>query len=727
MAARPPQGNSDTRQIGMDNTRQHLKYDVWNRSAKPLAIPGGMSSTAPGRRGVCTSMVESADALLSRSLLEQCRLDESPGSMSPGSSEASWKSRWWSDATNSNKTSLSTCRTWWSSVGHSQTVEDHDRNDHGNPIQEGPKFAKQQTAVQRCWSHVSALTSMLGSVQGPEPICPPKHDIWALMATARKFQPCLGNLARCSAKDSRKVQSCPDPRTQKILDHEALSPSSASKPVAIPASKSHLSRPIPADESTDTSYTSSDQTTAMKTSCSTDSSPGLLSREEQKRLLLDRLMEHFFAELVRGGQAKTGNGSGFPAQQGTKSMAGSSSRKGATGRNGPPGRGKRPASTDEREGSDNEDNEAPKPKKAKSEETEVRRLACPFFKRNPHKYKDQSKCVGPGWMTVHRLKEHLYRRHMLPIHCYRCREVFASDRLLQLHSRSQVRCALRDDTAQGGGQELEGIDASQERQLRSRRRTDKTEEEKWRDVFRICFPADAPDSVPTPWFELPPAWGAAASPTAHEPEIARYEEFLRRELPRRVRGELEVRIEQELSPVEESLKRQLVDIVRDMQQTLFADFRRLQSGAAPPGDDMAGDEEPEQGCGSDLKGKERATGSESPEDLVIDASTSGISFDDALQETPPMTTGWAASQPIDVFRQPQPFFDDATRFGGVIFDLGQSCGDWSWADSGYMSAAMSAVSSKINAADDDGMVCDDGSIGGQFGHAGMFGEYRDVL
>lgn len=434
-------------------------------------------------------------------------------------------------------------------------------------------------------------------------------------------------------------------------------------------------------------------------------------------------MEHFFAELVRGGQVNSGGGAGCSARTGTQSTVGCSSRKGANGQKGAPNKGKRPANTEENGGSDNEDNEAPKPKKAKSEETEVRRLACPFFKRNPHRYKDQSKCVGPGWMTVHRLKEHLYRRHMLPIHCYRCGEVFPSDRLLQLHSRSEARCAVRDDAS--GEQELEGIDASQERLLRSRRRTDKTEEEKWRDVFRICFPDEDPNSVPTPWFELPPAWGAA-SPAAQESDISRYEEFLRRELPRRVRGELEVRIEQELSPVEESLKRQLVDIVRDMQQRLFADFRRLQGESAPPqGDDMAEDEEPGRICVGDVKGKGKATASESPEDLIVEASTSGASLDDPVQETPPITTGWAPSQPIDVYRQPQPFFDDATRFDGLIFDLGQSCGDWSWADSGYMSAAMSAASSKV-IADDDSMLCGDGTIGGHhFGHAGRYGEFRD--
>jgi hypothetical protein len=244
-------------------------------------------------------------------------------------------------------------------------------------------------------------------------------------------------------------------------------------------------------------------------------------------------------------------------------------------------------------------------------------------------------------------------------------------------------------------------------------------------MFRICFPADAPDSIPTPWFELPLAWGGELggyTPGSPASDIARYEEFLRRELPRRVRGELEVRIEHELSPVEESLKHQLVDIVRDMQQRLFADFRRLQ-GEVPPvppqNEEATGNEKPVGEDGGDVKGKERATALESPEDLVMETSTSGASSDGPAHETPAITAGWATAQPIDMYRQPQPLLDGVPRFDGVIFDLGQ---DWSWADSGYMSTAMSAASSKI-IADDDGMLCDDGTIGGHFG--GIYGEYRD--
>lgn len=43
-------------------------------------------------------------------------------------------------------------------------------------------------------------------------------------------------------------------------------------------------------------------------------------------------------------------------------------------------------------------------KRAKREDPEKLRFACPFFKHNPQKYKQVKTCCGPGWDTVHRLK-----------------------------------------------------------------------------------------------------------------------------------------------------------------------------------------------------------------------------------------------------------------------------------------------------------------------------------
>jgi hypothetical protein len=33
-----------------------------------------------------------------------------------------------------------------------------------------------------------------------------------------------------------------------------------------------------------------------------------------------------------------------------------------------------------------------------------RKFACPYFKRNPKKYRKWTSCPGPGWEEVHRVK-----------------------------------------------------------------------------------------------------------------------------------------------------------------------------------------------------------------------------------------------------------------------------------------------------------------------------------
>lgn len=67
-------------------------------------------------------------------------------------------------------------------------------------------------------------------------------------------------------------------------------------------------------------------------------------------------------------------------------------------------------------------------------------------------------------------------------------------------------------------------------------------------------------------------FGGNASTREAESAFDRYERYLRRELPRRVRQELEIRIDQALEPLEENLKSQIVDIVRDAQLALFQSF-----------------------------------------------------------------------------------------------------------------------------------------------------------
>ncbi|KAM7203143.1 hypothetical protein V8F20_004085 [Naviculisporaceae sp. PSN 640] len=198
-----------------------------------------------------------------------------------------------------------------------------------------------------------------------------------------------------------------------------------------------------------------------------------------------------------------------------------------------------------------------------SVESDLQRLACPFFKHNQSRYRMWRACPGPGWPTVHRIKEHVYRKHALPVRCPRCHQVFDTELQKDDHISQEERCAQTEDTSPP-----EGIDADKAKLLRSRKGKNKeaSEVEKWNEMYMILFPEADSANLPSPYYdyaaELPP-------PGSPGGEFIRYEQFLRRELPGRVRQELETRIEERINPMEETLRGELVEIVRDMQLQLF--------------------------------------------------------------------------------------------------------------------------------------------------------------
>jgi hypothetical protein len=96
--------------------------------------------------------------------------------------------------------------------------------------------------------------------------------------------------------------------------------------------------------------------------------------------------------------------------------------------------------------------------------------------------------------SVSSIREHLYRNHMLPIHCPRCQQTFSSEPLLLEHHRAEIPCTASVVPP------MEGLDALQERRLRSRKRDTevKTEEDKWRKMYKICFEQDDESKMPSP-------------------------------------------------------------------------------------------------------------------------------------------------------------------------------------------------------------------------------------
>ncbi|XTI94758.1 hypothetical protein V2W45_1257270 [Cenococcum geophilum] len=195
------------------------------------------------------------------------------------------------------------------------------------------------------------------------------------------------------------------------------------------------------------------------------------------------------------------------------------------------------------------------------------RFACPYFKRNPGRHRKSRTCAGPGWASVHRVKEHLYRRHALPIHCARCCLTFKSEAELKEHYRSPNTCDMRDD------EPPEGFDNEQEKKLRSRKRSThtQTEEEMWKEMYRTLFPNDDEATFPSPYYDDRDdvSWMRHRSD-----EFSRYEDYLNRELPRRIRSEVELAVQKASEPLGVLIKRQLPEIVRNCQTKLFQAYHQ---------------------------------------------------------------------------------------------------------------------------------------------------------
>jgi hypothetical protein len=93
-----------------------------------------------------------------------------------------------------------------------------------------------------------------------------------------------------------------------------------------------------------------------------------------------------------------------------------------------------------------------------------------------------------------KVREHLYRRHALPITCPRCCESFPSDAALRDHHKAIQSCEVRLEES------IEGFDKDQEKKLKCRKKSSpaQSEEDRWRDIYRILFPEDESFEVLSP-------------------------------------------------------------------------------------------------------------------------------------------------------------------------------------------------------------------------------------
>ncbi|KAI0454375.1 hypothetical protein F5B21DRAFT_504475 [Xylaria acuta] len=203
---------------------------------------------------------------------------------------------------------------------------------------------------------------------------------------------------------------------------------------------------------------------------------------------------------------------------------------------------------------------------------EILRFACPYFKYNRTKYQQWPNCPGPGWSDVHRVKEHLYRRHRQPrFRCARCWECFDSEQNYIDHQRALVPCELE----LGERESVEGFDADQERQLRSRKKKSHivSETDKWNAVYQILFPHVLLDKIPSPFYE---------DETHTHEALTECEEYILREIPLRLREILVPEFDRDFQIIEQSLQRRAIESTRTIVASLFQEFRKLhQRGTIP--------------------------------------------------------------------------------------------------------------------------------------------------
>jgi len=223
----------------------------------------------------------------------------------------------------------------------------------------------------------------------------------------------------------------------------------------------------------------------------------------------------------------------------------------------------------------------PKAAQKRTKREPTRRFACPFAKHNPAEFKNVKTCCGPGWNDVHRVKEHVYRRHSLKNACNRCFEFFKDPKSLKEHQRTDPPCKVKKDAP------TDIISEKEEDLLRTRAKAGSSAEANWQEMYRIIFPADA--RVPSPCKPHPTCCYHSAPVTNNDIDydatdsemIAKAEEqshfkdldeckgFVKRELLKAVKPMLIAEVERALQVVEATVVQKATDLAKEVQTRLF--------------------------------------------------------------------------------------------------------------------------------------------------------------
>ncbi|KAF4448882.1 hypothetical protein F53441_7770 [Fusarium austroafricanum] len=300
--------------------------------------------------------------------------------------------------------------------------------------------------------------------------------------------------------------------------------------------------------------------------------------ERRTSRILDQLMavlQEWLETILRTRGVPNGQQSSYKCPQAVQTSIGCSSQSSHR-----PSAQKRQRSDSDDEFGEGDDG-APDQNQGKSwaiTDTPEIRYVCPFFKHDRDRYKTSQwkSCCWPGWVSAHRVKEHLYRRHMLPkFRCNRCRQGFKSAYNLNEHQRADTICPRRSEEPE------EGIDEEQERLLRVRKRKNGKsryigEAEKWAGMYKILFPHD--DPIPSPYAELCPLQPEQDMEQPGANMLDSFENFARREFSRRMRPRAERLID---GILEQSLTSQTItNVASNVLQGIMQSFRAGQNQEA---------------------------------------------------------------------------------------------------------------------------------------------------
>ncbi|KAG5749575.1 hypothetical protein H9Q70_007781 [Fusarium xylarioides] len=319
--------------------------------------------------------------------------------------------------------------------------------------------------------------------------------------------------------------------------------------------------------------TSADSAETCWSSDQASSSSAVTERRKHQLVvqIFGRLQEWLEVMLRRHGghRGQPVSSSGSTPVVGAASRAGESSNSQAR-------RKRQRSGSDDGFGEDGKTSDRTQKKRGKPSDSTETRYVCPFFKHNREKYKTSQwkSCCWPGWTSVYRVKEHLYRRHMLPkFRCNRCRQDLKSAFNLNEHQRADTVCQRQSEEP-----EEEGIDEEQERLLRVRKRKNGkapqvAEEEKWVEMYKILFPHD--DPIPSPYPELCPLQPEQGVEHPGANVLDSFEDYARREFSRRMRPRIESLVD---GIFEQTLTSQTItDVANNVLSGIMESFRESQS------------------------------------------------------------------------------------------------------------------------------------------------------